>query len=51
MPDPSRGEWLALHWDWACDRLSEEDVSYLERGTEWQLAATNERLAKAALPG
>ena len=45
--DPQPGEWLALHWDWTCDRLTEDDVAYLEKGTLWQLAATNERLARS----
>jgi hypothetical protein len=49
VPDPHPGEWLALHWDWACDRLVAEQVAYLEQGTQWQLAATNQRLAKDAL--
>lgn len=46
VPDPEPGEWLALHWDWVSDRLSEAAVDDLERETRWQLEATNDRLAR-----
>lgn len=46
VPDPEPGQWLALHWDWVSDRLSEGAVDDLERETIWQLDATNERLAR-----
>jgi hypothetical protein len=42
---PRPGEWLALHWGWVCDRLTESELDYLRRWTSWQLAATNARLA------
>ena len=45
VADPVPGELLALHWDWTCDRLTPEQAAELERRTEWQLAATNTRLA------
>jgi hypothetical protein len=53
---PEPGEWLALHWNWACDRLTEDEVGQLERLTQWQLTATNARLGRmtsdvAAAPG
>jgi hypothetical protein len=44
---PAVGDWLALHWDWACDRLSGDDVAHLRSTTELQLALTNARLARA----
>jgi hypothetical protein len=46
VADPRPGEWLALHWGWACDRLSDDELAYLQRSTDWQLAATNARLAR-----
>jgi hypothetical protein len=39
-------EWLALHWGWVCDRLSDDELGDLQRSTDWQLAATNGRLAR-----
>ncbi|MCW2539953.1 MAG: hypothetical protein JWN95_1678 [Frankiales bacterium] len=43
---PVPGEWLALHWDWVCDRLTPDDRAELERRTGWQLRMTNARLAR-----
>ena len=45
---PRSGEWLALHWDWACEQLSAADLDCLRRWTAWQLRATNSRLAREA---
>lgn len=46
VPDAGPGDWLALHWDWACDYLSPADVARLRYWTRWQLQATNVRLAR-----
>ena len=46
VADVSPGDWLAVHWDLACDRLAADELSQLRRWTDWQLAATNERLAR-----
>lgn len=35
------GEWVALHWDWVCDRLTPIQLSALRRYTARQLAITN----------
>lgn len=43
---PKPGEWLALHWDWVCDRLSADERAELQKRTGWQLRATNARLAR-----
>jgi hypothetical protein len=40
------GDWLAVHWDLACERLTVDDLWQLRRWTDWQLAATNARLAR-----
>jgi hypothetical protein len=41
----SPGDWLAVHWDLACERLTVDELWQLRRWTDWQLAATNARLA------
>jgi len=46
VSDPEPGEWLALHWDWVCDRIGDTDRAELRRWTGWQLRATNARLAR-----
>lgn len=46
VASPARGEWLALHWDWVCDRLTLAQLRELQRRTGWQLRATNVRLAR-----
>ena len=39
------GEWVALHWDWVCDRLTDRQLRNLRRFTARQLDLTNHRLA------
>lgn len=39
-----RGELVAMHWGWMCDRLVPEQVARLKDSTDRQLAATNRRL-------
>ena len=46
VADLRPGEWLTLHWGWVCDRLSDDELGYLQRSTDWQLAVTNARLAR-----
>lgn len=43
--EPVAGQWLALHWDWVCDRLTDTERAELQRWTGWQLRVTNARLA------
>ncbi|MET7401585.1 DUF6390 family protein [Dactylosporangium sp. NPDC005572] len=50
VTDPRPGEWLALHWDWACDRLTDDDLTRLRQSTADRLALTNERLATGTGP-
>jgi Family of unknown function (DUF6390) len=35
------GDWVALHWDWVCHRLSRRQVGVLRRVTLGQLAVVN----------
>ena len=46
VTDLSPGDWLAVHWDLACERLTADELWQLRRWTDWQLAATNARLAR-----
>jgi Family of unknown function (DUF6390) len=43
------GDWVSLHWDWVCDRLTSRQVSTLARYTERMLALANRASAQAAL--
>lgn len=45
VPDPMPGETVALHWDFACDRLTEADVKRLEAGLLHQLELVSRRAA------
>jgi hypothetical protein len=45
VADVAPGDWLAVHWDRACERLTADELWQLRRWTDWQLAATNARLA------
>jgi hypothetical protein len=44
VTDLSPGDWLAVHWDLACERLTVDELWQLRRWTDWQLPATNARL-------
>jgi hypothetical protein len=41
---PGAGEWVALHWDWVCDRLDEHEVNTLAATSAGQLALANRYL-------
>lgn len=38
------GDWVALHWQWICDRLSSRQVDDLRRHSASQLRLVNERV-------
>lgn len=38
------GEWVSIHWDWACQVLSLQQVANLERWTRYHLDIVNETL-------
>jgi hypothetical protein len=42
------GDWVALHWDWVCDRLSERQLEALRGYTQRHLDMVNERFAAVA---
>jgi len=46
VTDVRPGEWLSVHWDLACERLSADQLWQLRRWTDWQLVVTNTRLAR-----
>jgi hypothetical protein len=44
------GDWVSLHWEWICDRLTEAQVARLRRYTERHLAIVNDRSARSLVP-
>lgn len=45
VTDARPGDWLAVHWDHASDRLTDDEVGHLKYWTDWQITATNKRLS------
>jgi hypothetical protein len=39
------GDWVALHWDWVCDRIDRRQLENLQRYTAHHLEIVNNRLA------
>lgn len=48
LADAEPGEQVAVHWDWATDRLTGAQVENLRRSTLGQIEATNRRLARGS---
>jgi hypothetical protein len=44
------GDWVSLHWEWVCDRLTEAQVGRLRRYTERHLSIVNDRSARSLVP-
>jgi hypothetical protein len=44
------GDWVSLHWEWVCDRLTETQVARLRRYTERHLAIVNDRSTRSLVP-
>jgi hypothetical protein len=44
------GDWVSLHWEWVCDRLTEKQVRRLRGFTERHLAIVNDRQNRSAVP-
>ena len=41
------GDWVSLHWEWVCDRLTEAQVRRLRHYTERHLAIVNDRSTRS----
>lgn len=41
----SEGDWVSLHWDWVCDKLTPRQLRHLRTFTMRQLAITNDRVS------
>jgi hypothetical protein len=46
---PKAGDWVSLHWDFVCDRLTEVQASALLRANERALAAVNRSRGPASV--
>lgn len=44
------GDWVALHWEWVCDRITRPQLDRLRRYTEHHLAIVNDRRTRSAVP-
>jgi hypothetical protein len=44
------GDWVSLHWEWVCDRLTDAQVIRLRHYTERHLAIVNDRANRSAVP-
>jgi hypothetical protein len=47
-PSLSPGDWITLHWDWVCDKISDDQRNTLERYTTRHLALVNAVLRSRA---
>lgn len=41
IKQPKVGKWISIHWDWACDILTEDQVKNLEKWTKYNLQLAN----------
>jgi hypothetical protein len=44
------GDWVSMHWEWICDRLTEAQVALLRGYTHHHLAIVNDRSTRSAVP-
>lgn len=44
------GEWVSMHWEWVCDRLTDTQVRYLRRYTRRHLDIVNDAGNHSAVP-
>ena len=42
--DVAAGDWISIHWGWACQTLTEEQAANLERWTAYHLQLANQTL-------
>jgi hypothetical protein len=45
--DLKNGEWVALHWDWVCDRLDTRQLANLKHFSDRQLAIVNHAVPRS----
>jgi hypothetical protein len=50
LDDLAPGDWVSLHWDWVCDRLTPRQLGALKHYTRRQLTITNDGVAHSG-PG
>ena len=48
---PVVGDWVALHWEWVCDRLTQQQVRLLKTYTDRHMAIVNRAGWPAAMLG
>lgn len=48
--DLAPGDWVSLHWEWVCDRLTEAQVARLRSYTARHLAIVNDRSTRSPVP-
>ena len=46
VEDLQPGEWVALHWDWICDRLDDRRLRLLQHYSNRQLDITNDEVSR-----
>jgi hypothetical protein len=44
------GDWVSLHWEWVCDRLTAQQVRRLHRYTQRHLGIVNDRHTRSPVP-
>jgi hydrogenase maturation factor len=44
VADVQVGEWISIHWGWACDRLTERQLRHLRQQTLYHLELANQTL-------
>ena len=49
LDDLAVGDWVAVHWDWVCDRLTQDQRDALRRYTRHHLRIVNDRASAAAV--
>ena len=45
------GDWVALHWEWICDKITERQVKFLKAYTDRHMAIANTARQPACVLG
>jgi Family of unknown function (DUF6390) len=51
LPDLAPNDWVALHWEWVCDRLTSRQLAALRHHTQRHLAIVNHQVDRPGPPG